>query len=77
MTDPDEEIEWESGEAVYLAEDTCWIGDPDFLLPESGVEGVLAMQYRSGELWYLDGATRKWLNVEADTKPARRLKPVN
>lgn len=77
MTDPDDEIEWEAGESVYLPEDTCWVADPDFLPPDSGVTGVLAMQYRGGELWYLDGETRKWLNVEGDAKPKRALKPVN
>ena len=78
MIEPDDnDIEWVPGEAVYLPEDTCWVADPDFLLPDSGVEGVLAMQYRGGDLFYLDGATRKWVNVEAEEKPTRRLKPVN
>jgi len=78
MTEPDgDEIEWVPGEAVYLPEGTCWVADPDFLLPDSGVEGVLAMQYRGGDLFYLDGATRRWVNVESDAKPRRSLKPVN
>jgi hypothetical protein len=78
MTEPDDDdIEWLPGEAVYLPEDTCWVADPEFLLPDSGVEGVLAMQYRGGDLFFLDGASRKWINVEAEDKPTRRLKPVN
>ena len=78
MTEPDDNgIEWVTGEAVYLPEDTCWVADPEFLLPDSGVEGVLAMQYRGGDLFFLDGASRKWVNVEAEDKPTRRLKPVN
>lgn len=52
--------------SVFLHDDSCWIYDPEALMPDSGVEGVLAVQYRAGGLYYLDGETRKWLNVEAD-----------
>jgi len=78
MIEPDDnDIEWVPGEAVYLHDGTCWVADPDFLLQDSGVEGVLAMQYVDGHLWYLDGASRKWINVEAEGRPRRRLEPVN
>ncbi len=56
MTEPDEdEIEWLPGEEVYLPEDTCWVADPEFLLPDSGVEGVLAMQYRGATCSFWTG----------------------
>lgn len=60
--------------SVFLHDDACWVYDPDALHPDSGVEGVIALIYRSGTLFYLDGATRKWLSVEASTtctKPTR------
>lgn len=74
--DQEEELaaSWES--SITLMEGECWVGDPDYLWPESGVEGVLAIQYRGGELFYLDGATRKWLNVESSVKKGS-LRPVN
>jgi len=81
MTEPDDEteVEFYAPEPVYLHEDTCWIGDPDALDPDSGAEGVLAIQYRAGCLWYLDGLTRQWYNVEKDgAKRAKGpLRPVN
>lgn len=72
----DEELaaDWES--SLVLSEDQCWVADPDYLWHESGAEGVLAIQYRAGELFYLDGATRKWVNVEASQKKTG-LRPVN
>lgn len=61
--------------SVLLNDDCCWVYDPDSLMPDSGVEGVLALIYRGGALFYLDGATRKWANVEslatAPAKPTR------
>lgn len=79
MTDPEEEYEVEAAEPVYLHDGECWVGDPEFLAHDSGVDGVIAVPFRDGALWYLDGETRKWLNVEAqDTaRPDRKLRPVN
>lgn len=57
--------------SVFLHEDSCWVYDPDSLMPGSGVEGVLAMMYRGGSLFYLDGESRRWHNVETKTGPKR------
>lgn len=75
----EEEEEVSYMQEVHLGDGTCWVADPDLLAHDSGAEGVLALQYMEGALWYLDGATRKWLNVEAQdsSKPARKLRPVN
>lgn len=80
MSDPlDEEDEelpatWES--SLLIGEGECWVGDPDYLSPDSGVEGVLAIQFTGGQLFYLDGATRKGVNVESSPKRTS-LRPVN
>lgn len=50
--------------SVFLHDDSCWVYDHDSLMPDSGVEGVLALIYRNGCLFYLDGKTRTWHNVE-------------
>ena len=75
--EPEEEVGAEA--EIYLADGQCWIADPEYLAHDSGVGGVIAIQFRDGGLWYLDGETRKWLNVEASEqgKPARKLRPVN
>ena len=57
---------------MYLDEGTCWVADPDYLARDSGVGGVIALQYKDGALWFLDGETRKWLNAEASDKPAAK-----
>lgn len=64
---------------VYLADGQCWVSDPDALDPASGVPGVIAIQFRDGGLYYMDGETRRWHNAEAAEpgKPARKLKTVN
>lgn len=76
-----DEEEEEVGQAceVYLQDETCWIADPDYLAHDSGVQGVIAIQFRAGQLWYLDGESRKWTSaeVEAKAKPAQKLRPVN
>lgn len=82
MTDVDDDDDDEEGVAyaneVYLQEETCWIADPDYLHRESGVQGVIAIQYKGGQLWYLDGETRQWASAEAETKAKPRgLRPVN
>jgi hypothetical protein len=74
MTDGDEEVA--SEEPLYLHDGECWVADPEYLAHDSGVQGVIAIQFRDGGLWYLDGETSKWLNVEADNKPQRTLRPV-
>lgn len=76
MIDDEEEVEIEAMDPLYLSDDTCWIADPDLLAHDSAAEGVLAVQYRGGELFYLDGESRKWLNVEAQAK-STKLRPVN
>lgn len=79
MTDDTEEPEVESVEPLYLQDGECWVGDPDFLAHDSGVDGVIAVQFKDGALWFLDGESRKWLNAEAPeaSKPKTRLRPVN
>ena len=82
MTEPEDDeldVELVLPEPVVLPEDCCWIGDPDALEHDSGAEGVLAVQFKAGGLYYLDGLTRQWLNVEKDgAKRARGpLRPVN
>lgn len=71
-TEGEEEFEAESG--VYLDDGTCWVRDPDYLAHDSDVQGVIAMQFRDGALWFLDGVSRKWCNAEAQeqkTKPTK------
>jgi len=85
MTIDTEAAEDESGEPVFTMEGSteltlhdgeCWIFDPDFLDPATEYEGVLAVQFRDGALWWLDGLSRKWINVEdgkaAGKKPTIR-----
>ena len=62
-------------ESVYLQDDMCWVGDPDALHHDSEAEGVLAVLYRGGGLWYLDGETRQWFSVDKDG--AKKAKPVH
>jgi hypothetical protein len=77
MSDEGEmDIEVSLPEPVILSDDTCWISDPDLLHPEAEAEGVLAVLYRAGCLWYFDGATRQWLNVEDKGPKKARLSPV-
>lgn len=74
----DEEEEFVPPREVTLHDGECWVADPDYLERASGIQGVIAIQFRDGALWYLDGETRKWLNVECeDSKPRPRLRPVN
>ena len=80
MTDTqDDDTEFEVVADVLIPDGACWVADPDLLAHDSGAEGVLAVQYMEGGLYYFDGATRKWLNVEAADpgKTARKLRPVN
>jgi len=73
-----DDLELVETEQIILMEDACWIFDPDALHPQSGAAGVLAVIYRGGQLWVLDGETREWLS--ADEKPgkkAEKLRPVN
>lgn len=70
MSDDDEE-EVASEVPLYLHDGECWVSDPEYIAHDSGVQGVIAIQFRDGALWYLDGETRKWLNAESDTKPSR------
>lgn len=79
MTDPADDEEVESVEPLYLSDGECWISDPEFLAHDSGVQGVIAVQFRDGALWFLDGETRRWMNAEAPEagRPERRLRPVN
>ena len=73
MTIDTEAAEDESGEPVFTMEGSteltlhdgeCWIFDPDFLHHDAEFEGVLALQFKDGGLYYLDGMSRKWVNVE-------------
>ena len=74
-----DETEVEAVEPLYLSDGECWIGDPDYLAHDSEVQGVIAVQFRDGALWFLDGESRKWLNAEAPEagKSPRKLKSVN
>ena len=71
-TEPEEEIDL----SICLADGDCWIADPDYLDPACEWDGVLAVQFKDGGLWWLSAKTRKWANVEDVAKPApgiRRL----
>lgn len=70
-----EEIEASPENDLFLGVGQCWIADPDYLWHDSGVEGVLAIQMTEGGLFYLDGETRKWVNVE--TAGRKGLKSIN
>ena len=73
-TDDDElEIELLPPEPVVLMDDTCWVPDPDALHPENEGVGVLALLYRGGCLWYFDGESRQWVNVEDKGPKKARL----
>ena len=79
MTDEAEEEEVGGELPLYLHDGECWIADPEYLAHDSGVQGVIAVQFRDGALWYLDGESRKWLNAEATDagRPKTKLRPVN
>lgn len=65
-------------EPIVLTDDCVWVSDPDLLHPDAEADGVLALMYRGGCLFYLDGATRQWVNAEAQSVPKRgKVKPVN
>lgn len=76
MTDePDEElgeigVELESQE-LHLADGECWVIDPECLDPATESEGVIAVQYRDGGLYYMTGQTHKWVNAEAQARGKR------
>lgn len=78
-----EEVEAEAENELFLGDGTCWIADPEYLGPASGAAGVLAIQYRDGDLFTLyseDGESRVWVNAEIkpEAKPKTRgLKSVN
>ena len=81
MTEPEDdelpEIELALPDPVVLMDDCCWIGDPEALHHESGVdEGVLALQFRGGCLFYLDAATRQWVNVDDKGPKKAKLRTV-
>ena len=64
--DTDElEVEYIPTEPIVLMDDSCWVADPDALHHEEGGT-VLAVLYRGGGLWYLDGETRQWFSAEKD-----------
>lgn len=83
MTEPeDEDIEAEyyPAESIILHDDSCWVSDPDALAHDSEASGVIAVLYRGGGLWFLDGETRQWYSAEKDgAKKARpaSIRPVN
>ena len=73
--EPDDElgeiaVELESQE-LHLADGECWIIDPECLDPGTESEGVIAVQYREGGLYYMTGRLRKWTNAEAQAKAKR------
>lgn len=83
MTDPENEegseidVELTLPDPVILMDDTVWVPDPDALHPDAEAEGLLALLYRGGCLWYFDGQTRQWCNVEdKGPKKARPFKSV-
>lgn len=82
MADPENEdggefdVELTLPDPVILMDDTAWIPDPDALHPEAQAEGVLALVYRGGCLFYFDGETRQWVNVEDKGPRKARLSRV-
>lgn len=83
MTDPDNpEVELEESRPFLLSDGDCMVFDADFLDPAGEAEGVLAVQFRDGALWYLFGhyeGTRyvqDWVVVAPERK-AGKLRPVN
>lgn len=69
-------IEVVPADPVVLMDDAVWVPDPDALHPEAEAEGVLALLYRGGCLWYFDGETRQWVNVEDKGPKKARLTRV-
>jgi hypothetical protein len=67
--DDDEEIVGEA--CVYLGDGQCWVADPAYLDQDSGVQGVLAVKFWGGALYYLDGQTRKWLSCEVSMRAVK------
>ena len=82
MADPENEeggeldVELTLPDPVTLMDDTAWIPDPDALHPGAQAEGVLALLYRGGCLFYFDGETRQWVNVEDKGPRKARLSRV-
>ena len=82
MTDPENEegseldVELTLPDPVILMDDTVWVPDPDALHPDAQAEGVLALVYRGGCLFYFDGETRQWVNVEDKGPRKARLSRV-
>ena len=76
MSDEEEDIEIEGPDSIYLGDDTCWVYDPQYLDPDTEFDGVLAVQYRAGELFYLDGKKRKWVNAEKQSRGDAKLRTV-
>lgn len=69
-------VELVPAEPVILIDDACWVPDPDALHPEAEAEGVLAVMYRGGCLFYFDGESRQWVNVEDKGPKKARLTRV-
>jgi len=82
MTDETDEeggIEFQaSATDLFLHDGQCWLCDPDYLDPSNEYDGVLAVQYRDGAIYWLSGVDRKWRNVEEEKKPEgpKRLRSV-
>lgn len=79
MSEPEDEIEEVefSPSPLILGDGDCCIPDMDLLDPVNEYEGVLAVQFYDGQLFWLSGRDRKWHPAGSfpDAKPAiKRVK---
>lgn len=70
--EPESVFTMEGSTELTLGDGECWVFDPDLLDPANEYEGVLAVQFKDGALWWLSGVARKWINVEDASKPTGR-----
>lgn len=78
-TDPqiEEEDEADEPRPFLLSDGDCAVFDADLLDPVNECDGVIAVQFKDGALWWLSGRDRKWHNAESEGRSERKLRPVN
>lgn len=75
---PHLDVQVEMPPPVILGDGDVCVPDMDALHPDAEAEGVLAVWLQGNTLFYLDGATRQWVDVQQLTVPKRgRVKSFN